>query len=549
MIIPGPKKPKDINSFLRPLVDELIALENGQITAIDGDTGKEFVLRAHVLIVTADGPAAADAMGMKSPGNAYRPCRMCTISGVMRTDVKSPYYVPHTSYSLDSLPIRTNLRAHIDLVEVANDDESRKLTGIRGKSELLRLKSIHFPRSFPGDIMHCVLQNITPMLFQLWNGTKLSIDNQKAPNRMANEVCEDALSLPSYCLGKDDLSSIGDALAQSRKTIPLSLGHAPRRINNHYKGFKAAEWKAWLVHYGSPLLWKHLDETYLANFRDLGTFYRLATAPAVSHDDVSQIAIIARNFVRCYEKIYYRNEQARLPVCTVNIHSLLHFADWITDCGPACYFWQFPMERHCGDIKPMAKSKSKLDTSIANAVLLTEHLNHIQFVRSDFAGANLTLQDDLSYPWLANPFRLEMTIQQCASLHQARRKQAQSLQPHKRCHLSRLTTIGSRKSQVCSDTNRDDHRIVYHSMQNDSNKQQFGVVEFFATATDEDGSDDWAYIATLTGEVRHRREQIVAVQKEGPHSWIRVEQIDGLIGLIKEGDAQFYMIVSDECLF
>jgi len=86
-------------------------------------------------------------------------------------------------------------------------------------------------------------------------------------------------------------------------------------------------------------------------------------------------------------------------------------------------------------------------------------------------------------------------------------------------------------------------------MQNDSNKQQFGVVEFFATATDEDGSDDWAYIATLTGEVRHRREQIVAVQKEGPHSWIRVEQIDGLIGLIKEGDAQFYMIVSDECLF
>ena len=150
MIIPGPKKPKDINSFLRPLVDELIALENGQVTAIDGDTGKEFILRAHVLIVTADGPAAADAMGMKSPGNAYRPCRMCTISGVMRTDVKSPYYVPHTDYSLDRLPIRTNLRADIDLVEIANDDESRKLTGIRGKSELLRLKSIHFPRSFPG---------------------------------------------------------------------------------------------------------------------------------------------------------------------------------------------------------------------------------------------------------------------------------------------------------------------------------------------------------------------------------------------------------------
>jgi Transposase family tnp2 len=44
IVIPGPKKPKDINSFLRPLVDELITLDNGDITAVDGDTGEEFTL-------------------------------------------------------------------------------------------------------------------------------------------------------------------------------------------------------------------------------------------------------------------------------------------------------------------------------------------------------------------------------------------------------------------------------------------------------------------------------------------------------------------------
>jgi hypothetical protein len=545
IIIPGPKKAKDINSFLRPLVDELIALENGQVTAVDGDTGKEFVLRAHILIVTGDGPATADAMGMKSPGNAFRPCRMCTIRGVRRTDVRqSPYYMPHTDYSFESPPIRTNLRADIETVEMANDDESRKLTGIKGKSELLRLRSIHFPRSFPGDIMHCVLQNITPMLFQLWNRTKLTIDDKKTSNPMAHQG---GSRLPSYYLEKDDLDSIGEALAQSRATIPLSLGHAPRRIDHHYKGFKAAEWRAWLVHYGTPLLWKHLDETYLANFRDLGTFYRLATAPIVSLDDVSQIASIARNFVRCYEKIYYRNEQARLPVCTINIHSILHFADWITDCGPACYFWQFAMERFLGVIKPMAKSKSKLDASIANAVVLAEHLNHLQFVHSHFANPNTIVLEVLSYPRLANPVRLETTTQQLLRLHQVRRsKQIESLQPYKRCHLSRDTTIGSRKSQVSNETNRDDHRILYYSMQGE---QKFGVVEFFATVTDEDSSDHWAYVATLTGEVRYRQERVVAVQQEGQHTWIRVEQIDGLIGLIKEGEAQFHMIISDQYLF
>ena len=547
ILIPGPKKPKNLNSFLRPLVDELEALENGQVTAVDGDTGREFILHAHVLIVTGDGPATADAMGMKSPGNAFRSCRMCTIAGTRRTDVRqSPYYVPHTNYPFERPPIRTNLRDNINTVEIANDDESRRLTGIKDKSELLRLRSIHFPRSFPGDIMHCVLQNITPMLFQLWNGTKLAIDDKKASHSRAYQDCS---GLPSYCLKKDDLDSIGDALAQSRATIPLSLGHAPRRINNHYKGFKAAEWKAWLIHYGTPLLWKHLDETYLANFRDLGTFYRLATAPAVSYHDLSQIASIARNFVCRYEKIYYRNEQARLPVCTINIHSLLHFADWIADCGPACYFWQFPMERYCGVIKPMARSKSKLDMSIANGLILTEHLNHLQFVHSDFAAfasPDITAPEDISYPRLANAVRLETTSYQWMHLHQARGRPVKSLQFYKRCHLSRHTTIGSRKSQVCSDSNRDDHRIVYHSTQNE---QQFGVVEFFATAADEDGSDDWAYIATLTGEVRHRQERIVGVQREGSHIWIPVGQIDGLIGLIKEGEAQFHMIVSDISLF
>ena len=71
IIIPSLKKPKDINSFLRPLVDELIVLENGDIILIDSDTGEEFILRAYVLIVTGDSPAIADAIGIKSPGNAF----------------------------------------------------------------------------------------------------------------------------------------------------------------------------------------------------------------------------------------------------------------------------------------------------------------------------------------------------------------------------------------------------------------------------------------------------------------------------------------------
>lgn len=546
ILIPGPKKPKDINSFLRPLVDELIDLENGRVTVADGDTGEKFVLRAHVLMVTGDGPAAADAMGMKTPGNAFRPCRMCEIAGVRRTDVRqSPYYIPHTSYPFDSPPIRTRLRTDIETVEIAGDDESRMLTGIKGKSELLRLRSVHFPRSFPGDIMHCVLQNVTPMLFQLWNRTKLGIDDKKTSNPTSHE---DNSGLPSYFLEKSDLDSIGDALIQSRSTIPLSLGHAPRRIDHHFKGFKAAEWKAWLIHYGPPLLWTHLHELYLENFRDLRSFYNLATSPTILGPDVARIAAIARKFVCSYEEIYYRNEQDRLPVCTINIHSILHFADWIADLGPACYFWQFPMERFCGVIKPLAKSKSKINASITNGLVFTEHLNNLRFVHPDFAETKIMASEDVGYPQLTNPLRSKTTSQQLILLHHARRgRPVESIQLYKRCHLNRHTTIGSRESQIKSDTNRDDHRILYHSIHMQG-RQNFGVVEFFATVADREASDNWAYIATLTGESRHEQESVITVEKEGRHAWIRVDQIDGLIGLIKKG-ARSYMVVADEHLF
>jgi hypothetical protein len=46
----------------------------------------------------------------------------------------------------------------------------------------------------------------------------------------------------------------------------------------------------------------------------------------------------------------------------------------------------------------------------------------------------------------------------------------------------------------------------------------------------------------------YRQERVIAVQ-QGQHTWIPVEQIRGLIGLIKEGEARFYMIIFDEYLF
>src|SRR5271170_2996919 len=106
---------------------------------------------------------------------------MNTISGLnihsFITGSPGTYYVPHTNYDFDKPPIRRHMRRVIDLVAEAESEEVNRKYGITRKSILLRLRSLHFNRSFPADIIHYVLQNITPMLYRLWNRTKLTIDN------------------------------------------------------------------------------------------------------------------------------------------------------------------------------------------------------------------------------------------------------------------------------------------------------------------------------------------------------------------------------------
>lgn len=50
MLIPGPHEPKDLNSFLRPLVDELLELSRG-ISAFDAYSNSSFNLKAHAVLV------------------------------------------------------------------------------------------------------------------------------------------------------------------------------------------------------------------------------------------------------------------------------------------------------------------------------------------------------------------------------------------------------------------------------------------------------------------------------------------------------------------
>jgi NTP pyrophosphatase (non-canonical NTP hydrolase) len=84
-VIPGPKQCKDLNSFLIPLIEELLELAEGvesSKVACDADddneaeAGGRFWLRAFLILLFGDIPAVAKLLAMKGH-NAVVPCRAC----------------------------------------------------------------------------------------------------------------------------------------------------------------------------------------------------------------------------------------------------------------------------------------------------------------------------------------------------------------------------------------------------------------------------------------------------------------------------------------
>jgi hypothetical protein len=99
MVIPGKGKPKDLESFLAPVYEELDYLSRVGIKVITPDHGS-IMAKVHLMTFIGDIPAVADLI--KHTGHmSYFGCRMCIAKGV-RGQINDPlsggmYFVGKTN--------------------------------------------------------------------------------------------------------------------------------------------------------------------------------------------------------------------------------------------------------------------------------------------------------------------------------------------------------------------------------------------------------------------------------------------------------------------
>jgi hypothetical protein len=287
---------------------------------------------------------------MKTPGNSMRPCHQCLI--IPTKSESSRYYITHSPEDFIELNQRDDLRGFIARWDAMPDPvlkmEAGKQYGLVKTSILLHLPSLHFPKSFPLDLMHCVLQNLTPQIYTLMGGrqkTEKAKANAeiKLRKKFAREhdIDDNAIVVPQQpapfdgYLTTKEWDQIGAAQRESRRTIPTSLGQAPRPINVHFNGYKAMEWEAWLVRDG-PALLSNIEPVFnpfLENFLLLRKIYLQAKSWKITTTDVEEIRADCRIFVRTFEELYYGDEPGRLKQCKINGHALLHLGQIPSICS------------------------------------------------------------------------------------------------------------------------------------------------------------------------------------------------------------------------
>jgi hypothetical protein len=301
-VIPGPKKPKDFDSFLWPFIEEMLELEAG-VDAWDAKDERYVQLRAFLLLVFGDIPAVSMAMKMKGH-NGICPCRFCEIRGVRIPGKKrSPYYVPlrhptapdgesSPAYKPLNLPKRTHRTFMEQAREVAFTDavgareDLAKQYGIKGVSVLSRLSTVCFPDSFPYDFMHLIWENVMKNLFFMWFGDFKDLDTGSGNYKLSKEVAE----------------TIGRESVAAGASIPYAMGPAPPNPASDKVSWTADTRSFWTLHLGPPLLRNRLPEPYYTHFLSLVKLLSTCLEFDMARDDLGTLRTGFADWVQEYER-------------------------------------------------------------------------------------------------------------------------------------------------------------------------------------------------------------------------------------------------------
>ncbi|KJA14969.1 hypothetical protein HYPSUDRAFT_149723, partial [Hypholoma sublateritium FD-334 SS-4] len=383
--IPGPNKPKNMDSFLFPGLYHLAAIQNEGLPIWDASSNRLFCSGLFLALNTADGPGMAYLNGLVGHHGKFG-CRLyCSVPG--RHKPNGPHYYPALLKPLDYImpgcdhadishdfPFQSspqlyffNLRHVLDSSNETQYKKRRLETGISKPSIFLGIQPVHIlgiPGCFGSDIMHLGSFNISDLLLSLWRGT-LDHDKDDPPSEW-----------PWAVLIGDTWITHGQHVAAATPHLPSQFDRPPRNIAEKINsGYKAWEFLLYLYGLAPALLYGILPDPYYIHFCQLVRAMRIIQQHKIKKNDLLVAHTLLVSFAKDFEHLYYQRRIGRIHFVRQSIHALLHLAPEVLRIGPPICSSQWTMERTIGSLGQEIRQPSNPYANLSNRGVLRCQVN------------------------------------------------------------------------------------------------------------------------------------------------------------------------------
>lgn len=369
----------DHGSFLTPLIDDLAEMGGAGFKAVDGRTGKQETVRAHLVSVSGDVAGLSYAMGFNST-HSSRPCRMCETEGslggmsIQKYNQTGRLRTQHVYQSYPWATLETSKHPLHFKAKAAGNPPLPAATATefdtfthRSLFEL-NLGSVMMPFCAPVDFMHLISHHTARAMFGFLAGTYLGPDIIVKPH----ERYGDTLGLLIRAVqGLDGLPAALGGGSFSHGVFMGETGMPPAAWRTVMQVFPLFWWTCFVynnrpvsnggsgtaaeaarAYYAADMGRSSESLDRIALMTEMAVILRIIELPSLPRSSLGHLQHACAAFqLQLEQYLAGAGPAAQQSVFSLPLHSLQHLAATLAACGMATEYWGHPIRRKTKKMK------------------------------------------------------------------------------------------------------------------------------------------------------------------------------------------------------
>ena len=292
-IIPGPEEAQcHINSYLKPVVNDLLSLYEGIDIRVSGRHSEQFTSRAVLLPVLGDIPASRKISQFLSY-KANKPCDKCHKTakrelGTVGASGRMSFVTEKIPRKRTDREVRDAIAKYQKATSKHAADSLAKVSGVC-YSELSRLPYFDMVENFLVDPMHNLFLGLVEDV-----GNAIIIGDEKFISADGRNVFQERMN---------------------SVRLPYDVGRLPRTMlqKRSGRGITAQQWKNFIITFARVCLWKGVGKDAYRMVSTLAEACEIVLRNPLDQNDITHLENLLQQHHRQYAKMFGEYCQCKLP--------------------------------------------------------------------------------------------------------------------------------------------------------------------------------------------------------------------------------------------